>query len=71
MEPHQRLRQWRVDRGLTQEQLCEQIGISQPALSGFETGRHRLTLEFARLVAHACCVDADEWDALRKTAEKA
>lgn len=56
-----------MSRGLTQEELCEQIGISQPTLSGFETGRHRITLEFARLVAHVCRVTPDEWDALRMT----
>ncbi len=35
------LRQLRLDKGMTQEQVAEQIGVTRQALSSYESGRTR------------------------------
>lgn len=65
MDASHRIRKWREDAGLTQAQLCSLLGISQTMLSGFENGRHRITLDLARAIAAHCDATAEEWAALR------
>ena len=44
---------WRVERGLTQEQLAHATGISRPNLSGLERGKQEVSLRSLRLLAEA------------------
>lgn len=39
METENRIKKLRVSRGITQRELAKQIGITQPALSNYESGR--------------------------------
>ena len=54
--PIKPLRQW---RGITQEQLAEEAGISQGYLSALETGRRTGDLETLRAIATALQVGLD------------
>lgn len=65
MHPSRRIRKWREEAGMTQAELCGLLGISQTMLSGFENGRHRITLDLARSVAAHCGASDEEWAALR------
>ena len=49
----QRVRALRVERGLTQEELCERAGISVDAVSRIEGGSRVPTLETLERLAHA------------------
>ncbi|HVZ06823.1 helix-turn-helix domain-containing protein [Rhodopila sp.] len=47
-----RLRQERIDRGMTQDQLARRIGVSRSAIAQWETGRAgQLTGNLARIAA--------------------
>lgn len=48
-----RLRQWRKAKGLTQEALAEQVGVSKPAISSWEKGRAQPRPARAAAVAKA------------------
>lgn len=65
MKTHSRIRSWRLAAGLTQEELCLRLQISQSTLSGIERGHHRLTVELARRIADICNAPPLEWAALR------
>lgn len=39
METENRIKKLRVSRGITQRELAKQIGVTQPALSNYESGR--------------------------------
>ncbi|NMM93884.1 helix-turn-helix domain-containing protein [Bifidobacterium oedipodis] len=50
------LRDYRVKRGLSQEQVAKRAGISQPRLSDYEVGRKpigNMTLDTARALCKA------------------
>lgn len=49
-----RLRGLREASGLTQAQLAESLGRSQPSIAGIETGRQGITLSQAHDWARAC-----------------
>ncbi len=51
------IRDARLDRGLTQQQLAEKLGLTHQALSGYETGRRRASLEQLHLLAEVLDVD--------------
>lgn len=53
------LRDLRVQRGLTQAQLAELAGVSQPSLSQYERGDILPSLESARRVAQALGVSVE------------
>ena len=55
-----RLAQLRKKRGLTQQQLCELVGVHVTQLSHYETDRSQPTLEVIRKLALALDVTADE-----------
>ena len=40
MTIHQKLRQLRIDAGVTQDELGEWMGVQRKAVSQWETGRH-------------------------------
>ncbi len=48
------LRQVRISRNLTQAQLAEVVGISQPNLSAYENDRRSPSLEAANRIIVAC-----------------
>ena len=48
-----RVREWRSKRGLTQAELARAAGITQAALSNYETGKRGLTLAFALRLSSA------------------
>ena len=44
---------YRMDKGLSQEQLAELVGTSHSQISRIESGRHRTNLDTLSRVAHA------------------
>jgi transcriptional regulator with XRE-family HTH domain len=52
------LREWREHRQLTQEQLAERIGISQPTLGRIERGKVPYNQDFLEAAAEALATDA-------------
>lgn len=48
------LQQLRTSRGMTQAQLAETTGISQPNLSAYENGRREPTLDVLNRIVVAC-----------------
>lgn len=48
-----RIKYWREKRGMTQPQLAEKTGLSQPAISTLETGRRRFQVNELKLIADA------------------
>lgn len=48
------LRELRTSRGLTQAQLADTVGISQPNLSAYENDRRQPTFDVANRIAVAC-----------------
>lgn len=51
MEPGNRLRMMRKMAGLTQQQLADQTGVSQPAISQLENGTLEMSFSWARTFA--------------------
>jgi transcriptional regulator with XRE-family HTH domain len=51
MEPGNRLRFMRKQAGLTQQQLAELTGVSQPAISQLENGTLEMSFSWARTFA--------------------
>jgi transcriptional regulator with XRE-family HTH domain len=56
----QRIRRLRKERGLTQAQLAEQMGIAEILISDYERGRLRVSAETAVRLALAFGVSTDE-----------
>ena len=50
---------WREHRGMTQQQLTEQVGISVPYLSQLETEKRKGSLEVIAAIAKALHVSVD------------
>jgi UDP-N-acetylglucosamine 1-carboxyvinyltransferase len=44
---------YRMDKGLSQEQLAELVGTSHSQISRIESGRHRTNLDTLARIAHA------------------
>lgn len=55
-----RVRDLRLERGLSQEALARKAGLSLGAVRQVETGRRRPRLRTARAIAHALGVSVDE-----------
>jgi len=55
-----RLAELRKQRGLTQQQLCELVGVHVSMLANYESNRSQPTLEVIRKMALALDVTADE-----------
>ncbi|HET8729231.1 MAG TPA: helix-turn-helix transcriptional regulator [Alphaproteobacteria bacterium] len=51
---------WREHRGLTQQALADQVGISKPYLSQIETGKRNPTAKVLRPLAEVLQVDIDD-----------
>ena len=56
----ERLAVFRKQRGLTQTELAEQVGITQPLVSDYERGRLQLSAEMTVRFALALKVSCDE-----------
>jgi DNA-binding XRE family transcriptional regulator len=54
------MRVWREYRGLTQQQVAEQAGISKPYLSQLESGQRNGTTEVLAAIAKALNVSLDD-----------
>lgn len=55
-----RLAQARKDRGLTQVQLAEQLGVAQQTLAHYEVGRARVAADLLPVLADILDVSIDE-----------
>lgn len=63
MEPRNRIRELRKARRISQRQLSELAGISQPAISQFENDTRPLSLDWMRVFARIFnCAPADLMD---------
>lgn len=58
--PGQRVAQLRKERGLTQQEMAERLGVSQPVVSDYECGALRLHGELIAKLAEILAVSADE-----------
>ena len=65
-----RLRELRLERGMTMAALAERIGVTQPAISQWESGRERPGRETLQRLAGALGVTAEAL-ALRAGAQSA
>jgi transcriptional regulator with XRE-family HTH domain len=63
-----RLAQLRKDRGVTQTEIAEHLGISQPVYSGYERGELRVHGELLVKLARILKVSTDEILGLEKSA---
>lgn len=50
---YERIKQLRQERGITQTQLAEMIGIKQPSLARIESGRHTIRLDILERICEA------------------
>ena len=62
-----RITQFRKERGLTQVELAERLGVGQPVLSNYEHGRLRPNHVILATLAKALQVSSDELLGLRTT----
>lgn len=51
-----RIREWRLARGLSQDALADIVGCSKMQISGLERGKPKLDLEWMRRIAYALFV---------------
>jgi len=58
--PGERLARLRRDRGITQEELAEMLGVSQPVVSDYERGELRLHGELILQLTQILGVSADD-----------
>ena len=54
-----RIKQLRIERGITQTELAKIISVSQAALSGYETGKYEADLATYRKIAEYFGVSVD------------
>jgi transcriptional regulator with XRE-family HTH domain len=62
-----RIARLRRDRGLTQVELAERLGITQPAVSDYENDDTRLSAEAVIQIARILGVSADELLGIKET----
>ena len=60
MEFCKKLQELRKSRGLTQEELAEQLYVSRTAISKWESGRGYPSIDSLKAIAKAFCVSVDE-----------
>lgn len=66
----QRLALIRKERGLTQHQMAQRLGVTQPIISDYERGELRLHGELIVKMTHILKISADEWLGLESTERK-
>lgn len=57
---HERIARLRKERGLTQQQLADDIGLTQSLISSYESGRRGLSAELVARFALALEISTDE-----------
>lgn len=60
MRPLSPLKRARMARGLTQQDMADQLGISRPTLANYEVGRYRPSLILANRIARALQLPIDQ-----------
>ena len=60
IELSEKIQTLRKKRGLTQEQLAEQLFVSRTAVSKWETGRGTPNIESLQMIAKLCGITLDE-----------
>lgn len=55
-----RIAQARKEHGMTQQQLCEQLGVAQQTLAHYEVGRARLPVSMLPVLARLLMLSLDE-----------
>ncbi|MEM5016979.1 helix-turn-helix transcriptional regulator [Metabacillus indicus] len=48
-----RIREMRAEKGITQEQLSVQVGVSRQSIIAIESGKYNPSLELAFKIAHS------------------
>ena len=61
-----RVKELRVERGWTQEQLAEAVGVSRQSINSIERNRYIPSLPLALLFAHVFGISTDEIFKLEK-----
>lgn len=56
---HEKLKELRIERGLTQKQVAESIGLTKNALGNYETGIREPSLDLLRKLCDLFDVSAD------------
>ena len=59
MQHYQRIRDLREDCDLTQQQLCEKLGMHKTTYTNYEQGKHAVPLDFAVTLADYYKVSLD------------
>lgn len=49
----QQIREARKAKGLTQKELGEKLGVGEPTVNGYESGKQNLTIETLQKIANA------------------
>jgi putative transcriptional regulator len=62
-----RVKELRVDRGWTQQQLAEAVGVSRQSINSIERERYVPSLELALMFAHVFNCPTDRIFTLRKS----
>lgn len=55
----QKIKELRIEKGLSQERVAQAIGVSRPTYSAIEAGRQKLDLEEAKKLADLFSIDVD------------
>ncbi|PIQ68496.1 MAG: hypothetical protein COV91_03835 [Candidatus Taylorbacteria bacterium CG11_big_fil_rev_8_21_14_0_20_46_11] len=56
----QKIKQFRLEKGLSQEQVAKAIGVSRPTYTAIEAGKQKLSLEEAQKLAKLFSIGVDE-----------
>ncbi|GAB3881321.1 helix-turn-helix domain-containing protein [Spirosoma agri] len=55
----QQIREARKVKGLTQKELGEKLGVGEPTVNGYESGKQNLTIETLQKIANAIEVEVN------------
>lgn len=56
----QKIKEFRIEKGLSQEQVARAIGVSRPTYTAIEAGKQKLSLEEAQKLAKLFSIGVDE-----------
>lgn len=57
-KPHLYMSEWRLEKGLTQQQLADRLGTTDVTVSRWETGKRRPNLDAQEAISEALGIDA-------------
>ena len=55
-----RIKRYRIDKGMSQEELCEVVAVNYKHINNIEAGRRYPSLELLVMIANALDVSADD-----------